>query len=137
MIRTRILTTIGAALLAGSFLAHAQAPAPGTEGKGMEQRQQMRERMKAAHEACMDKSDRRACMAEQMCAKSEDPAKCQARAKEHGQRHAKRMDERQAMHEACTGKRGDELQKCLHEQHKGKGHGEHRQHRGHGEKPKS
>lgn len=137
MIRTRFLTTIGAALLAGSFLAHAQAPAaPAADGKGrMEQRQQMRERMKAAHEACKDKSDRRACMTEQMCAKSEDPAKCQARAKEHGARHAKRMDERQAMHEACTGKRGDELQKCLHDQHKGrKGH---REHRGHGDKPRS
>jgi hypothetical protein len=135
MIRTRILTTIGAALLAGSFLAHAQAPAPKAEGKGMEQRKEMRERMKAAHEACKDKPDRRACMSEQMCAKSEDPAKCQARAKEHGQRHAKRMDERQAMHEACTGKRGDELQKCLGDQHKGKGG--HREHRGHGDKPKS
>lgn len=136
MIRTRFLTTIGAALLAGSVLAHAQAPAPAADGKGrMEQRQQMRERMKAAHEACKDKADRRACMAEQMCAKSEDPAKCQARAKEHGQRHAKRMDERQAMHEACTGKRGDELQKCLGEQYKGrKGHHEHR---GHGDKPRS
>jgi hypothetical protein len=135
MIRTRILTTIGAALLAGSFLAHAQAPAPAADGKGkMEQRQQMRERMKAAHEACKDKADRRACMTEQMCAKSEDPAKCQARAKEHGERHAKRMDERQAMHEACTGKRGTELQKCLGEQRKDKGH---HQHRGHGDKPRS
>ena len=135
MIRTRILTTIGAALLAGSFLAHAQAPAPKGEGKGMEHRKEMRDRMKSAHEACKDSPDRRACMTQQMCAKSEDPAKCQARAKEHGERHAKRMDERQAMHEACNGKRGTELQKCLGDQHKGRkgrdGHG------GHGEKPKS
>jgi|CXWL01.1.fsa_nt_gi hypothetical protein len=134
MIRTRILTTIGATLLAGSFLAYAQAPAPKAEGKGMEHRKEMRERMKTAHETCKDKPDRRACMSEQMCAKSEDPAKCQARAKEHGQHRAKRMDERQAMHEACTGKRGDELQKCLGDQHKGKGP---REHRGHGDKPKS
>lgn len=134
MIRTRILTSIGAALLAGSFLAYAQAPAPGAEGKGMEHRQQMRERMKGAHEACKDSPDRRACMTQQMCAKSEDPAKCQARAKEHGDRHAKRMDERQAMHEACNGKRGTELQKCLGDQRKGKGHGGHH---GHGDKPRT
>lgn len=76
MIRTRILTTIGAALLAGSFLAHAQAPAPKADGKGGEHQHQMREHMKGAHAACKDKPDRRACMSEQMCAKSEDPAKC-------------------------------------------------------------
>lgn len=131
MIRTRILTTIGAALLAGSFLAYAQAPAPGAEGKGMEHRKEMREHMKGAHAACKDKADRHACMREQMCAKAADPAKCQAEGKA---RMSKRMDERQAMHEACNGKRGDELQKCLGDQHKGKGH---REHRGHGDKPRS
>ena len=83
MIRTRILTTIGTALLAGSFLAYAQAPAPKAEGKA---------------------------------------------------RMGKHMDEPQAMHEACTGKRGAELQMCLGEQRKSKGH---REHRGHGDKPKS
>lgn len=131
MIRTRILTTIGAALLAGSFLAYAQAPAAGGDGKGGD-RHRMHEQMKGAHAACKDKTDRRACMREQMCAKAADPAKCQAEGKA---RMSKRMDERQAMHEACNGKRGDELQKCLGEQHKGRkgrdGHG------GHGEKPKS
>lgn len=129
MIRTRILTTIGAALLAGSFLAYAQAP--GAEGKGMEHRKEMREHMKGAHEACKEKPDRMACMREQMCAKAADPAKCMAEGKE---RMHKRLDERQAMHEACSGKRGDELQKCLGDQRKAKGH---HPHRGHGEKPKS
>jgi hypothetical protein len=54
-------------------------------------------------------------MTGQMCAKSADPAKCQERAKQHHARMSKHMDERQAAHEACTGKRGDELMKCLGE----------------------
>ena len=94
-----------------------------------EKREKMRENMKAAHEACKDKPDRRACMTENFCAKSEDPAKCQARAKEMREKHAQRMDERQKAHEACTGKRGEELGKCLREQPGMKGHhGRHMQH---------
>lgn len=86
-------------------------------------RKEMREHMKAAHEACKDNPDRRGCMTEQMCAKAPDPAKCQEKAKERHARMSKHMDERQKMHEACTGKRGDELMKCLDEQHKGqRGH---------------
>jgi len=80
-------------------------------------RKQFRENMKAAHEACKDKPDRRACMTEQYCAKQSDPAKCKERADQMRQRHATRMDEHQAMAEACTGKRGDALQKCYQEQH--------------------
>ena len=76
-------------------------------------RKEMRERYTAAREACKDKPDRRGCMTEQFCAKSADQAKCQAQAKERQAKMSKRMDERQAAHEACTGKRGDELQKCL------------------------
>ena len=76
----------------------------------------MRERMKAAYEACKDNADKRGCMREQMCAESPDPAKCQEKAKEHQQRMSQRMDERQKMHEACTGKRGDELMTCLGDQ---------------------
>jgi hypothetical protein len=52
-------------------------------------------------------------MTEQMCAKAQDPAQCQARAKERQARHNQRLDERQKMHEACNGKRGDELANCL------------------------
>jgi len=80
-------------------------------------RKEMRERHMAAREACKDKPDRRSCMSEQFCAKSQDPAKCQAQATERQVKMSKRMDERQAAHEACTGKRGDELQTCLHAQH--------------------
>ena len=108
----RLIPVLAAASFAlASTFASAQM-APGAPGKGP----QMREAMKAAHEACKDKPDRRACMAEQMCAKAPDPAKCQAYAKERGERMQQRMEARQKMHEACTGKRGDELMKCLHEQ---------------------
>ena len=92
-------------------------------------RKQMREKMQAAHEACKDKADKRACMTEQHCAKSANPAECQAKAKEHQAKMSKRMDEHQAAAEACTGKRGDELQKCYREQREKSGHG-----RGHTEK---
>ena len=129
-----------------AFMAHAQAPQGDGKGPGMmgpggghrmmkpcsqeadpakceANRKQMRESMKAAHEACKDKPDRRACMTEQHCAKSADPAQCKAKAKEHGARMSKRMDERQQAAEACTGKRGDELQKCYREQRQKSGRG--------------
>ena len=86
-------------------------------------RKEMRERMTQAREVCKDKPDRRGCMTEQFCAKSQDPGKCQAQAKEHRARSSQRMDERQAAHEACTGKRGDELQKCLSAQRGSSGRG--------------
>jgi hypothetical protein len=121
----KIASILGAALLCSAFALQAQTP-PKEPGKGMhgEHRKAMREKMKAAHEACKDKADRKACMTEQFCAKAQDPAQCQAKAKERQGKHAQRMEERQKMHEACNGKRGDELQKCLGEQHK-----QHRQHR--------
>src|SRR5260221_14111017 len=99
--------------------AMAGAQTPPTDGKHAE----MRERMKAAHEACKDKADQRACMAEQYCAKSPNPAECQAKAKEHQAKMGKRMDEHQAAAEACTGKRGDELQKGYREQREKSGRG--------------
>jgi hypothetical protein len=75
------------------------------------------EQMRAAYEACKDKPDRRACMTEQYCAKSADAAKCQAQAKERAQFAQKRLEQSQIMHEACNGKRGDELTKCIGDQH--------------------
>ena len=84
-------------------------------------RKEMRERFQAAREACKDKPDQRACMTEQYCAKAQDPAQCQARAKERQARHAQRADARQAIAEACTGKRGDELQQCYREQRQKRG----------------
>ena len=93
----------------------------GMSGPGMMGRQGMdparREQMKAAYEACKDKPNRQACMSEQVCAKSPDPAKCQAQSKERQARMSKHMDDRQAMHEACNGKRGEDLTKCMQGQH--------------------
>jgi len=117
----RFMPALAAACFALSAApAYAQGPA-GDAGKG-EHRKEMREKMKAAHEACKDKPDRRACMAESMCAKAPDPARCQANAKERHTKMSKRMDERQQMHEACTGKRGEELMKCLGDQRQKSGH---------------
>jgi hypothetical protein len=124
----RTLGLVGAALLCGSMLAYAQQT-PGGE-RTPEQRRQMHERMKGMMEACKDKADRRACMHEQMCAKAQDPAKCVAEGKA---RMMARMEERQKMHEACNGKRGEELAKCLGEQRKN--HPHHRRH--HGDKPRA
>jgi hypothetical protein len=120
----RTLPLIAAALLAGSAAALAQSSA-GAEGKAPERRQEMRERMKAAHEACKNAPDRRACMQEKMCEKAADPAKCRADAAERHQHMIARIEERQAMHEACSGRRGDELVKCLGEQRRS----QHREHR--------
>jgi hypothetical protein len=128
-----IATLLGAALLCGSLAVNAQSP--GGPGKGPmgehrmkpcsqepdpakceATRKEMRERVKAMHESCKDKTDRRACMTEQYCAKSPDPAKCQAQARERQAKMGQHMDARQAAAEACTGKRGDELHKCMGEQ---------------------
>lgn len=86
-------------------------------------RKEMRERFTAAREACKGNPDRRGCMTEQYCAKEQDPAQCQARAKERHARLSQRLDQRQAAHEACTGKRGEELQKCLGAQRGASGRG--------------
>jgi hypothetical protein len=48
-----------------------------------------------------------------MCKQSADPAKCEARAKEHAARRAK-------VAEACKGKQGEDLKNCVNEQHKKK-----------------
>jgi len=85
-------------------------------------RKEMRESIKAAHEACKGKADQQSCMRENYCAKAADPAKCQAQAKERQEKMARHMDQRQAMAEACTGKRGDELKKCYREQREKSGH---------------
>ena len=128
MNRSRLSALLGTTLLACSFALQAQTPpagglAPEAQKGHAERHSQMREHMKSAMEACKGKDDRRACMQEQMCAKAPDPAKCQAEGKARMTRH---MEERQKAHEACNGKRGDELMKCLESQRpkggKGQGH---------------
>jgi hypothetical protein len=79
-------------------------------------RKQMRENMKAAHEACKDAKDKRGCMTENFCAKQPDPAQCKAKAAEHQKKMSEHMDKHQAIAEACSGKRGDALQQCYREQ---------------------
>jgi len=120
----RTLSLLVAALIVAPAAALAQPPA-GAEGKGTHRRHEMREHMKAAREACKDASDRGACLREKMCDTAADAAKCRAEAAERHKRLIARMEERQAMHEACTGKRGDELMKCLGEQRRS----HHREHR--------
>ena len=116
-----LTTLLGAGLLCGALAASAQTPPASAEGHARptpEQREKMHEAFKAAREACKDSADKRACITQQMCSKASDPAKCQQRAKERHAHMSKRMDEHQAAAEACTGKRGDELMKCLGDQHK-------------------
>jgi hypothetical protein len=142
----RLTTSIAAALFCMSTgLAFAQAPSgdagkgPGAMGpgghRGMMQpcsqtadpakcevdRKKAREDLHAAHEACKGNADPRGCMAQQYCAKQADPGKCQERAKERSAQMSKRMDEHQAVAEACTGKRGEELQKCYREHRQARG----------------
>jgi len=106
---TTAVAAISLALTASFAVAQMQPGGP--------DRAKMHEGMKAAYEACKDKPDRHACMMESMCAKSSDPAKCQAHAKERGQHMQQRAEQRQKMHEACNGKRGDDLVNCMKGQH--------------------
>ncbi|MSQ64271.1 MAG: hypothetical protein EXR33_10660 [Betaproteobacteria bacterium] len=92
-----------------------QGMGPGMQGQAG--RGESHEQMKAAYATCKDKPDRRACMTEQYCAKSPDPAKCQAQAKERAQHGQQRLEQRQKQHEACNGKRGEDLTKCMQGQH--------------------
>jgi hypothetical protein len=121
-----LTTLLGAALVCGALAVQAQTPpAPSGEQRARptpEQREKIKEAYRAAREACKDNADKRACMTQQMCSKASDPAKCQDHAKERHARMGKHLDERQAAHEACTGKRGEELQKCLGEQRKHRHH---------------
>jgi Spy/CpxP family protein refolding chaperone len=137
----KLTAALAAAMFAlAATFAHAQAPSgdagkgPGMMGPGgghrmmkpcsqeadpakcEANRKAMRENMKQAWESCKSSTDRRGCMTQQMCAKAQDPAQCQAKAKERQQRHMKMMDEHQKAAEACTGKRGDDLMKCMHDQ---------------------
>ena len=117
--KTLIPALAAASLALASSFGFAQGTpgyGPGPGGWHQASRGDMRERMRGAYEACKDNPDRRACMTDQFCAKSPDPAACQARAKERAQFRQQRLEQRQKMHEACNGKRGDDLSTCLREQ---------------------
>ena len=136
----RFLPALAAACFAMSAsFAFAQAPSGDGKGGGMmerggphrmmkpcsqeadpakceAQRKEMHATFKQAFETCKSDADRRGCVTKQVCAKSPDPAKCLAGANERQQKHAQFRDARQKAAEACTGKRGDELSKCLRDQ---------------------
>jgi len=115
----RFTTAIAAVSLAlASSFALAQMSQGGPERGG--ERGRMHEGMRAAFEACKDKPDRRACVTEQVCSKASDPKRCFEHAKMRGEHMQKRAEDRQKMHEACNGKRGEDLANCMKTQHQQK-----------------
>ena len=111
-------TLVGALLLAGATALHAQTP-PADAGRAKpramrdctnapdpkaceERRQKIRTAREDARKACEGAKDpeRRDCMRKSMCARTPDPAKCEARAKERAERKAKRMQERKSAGDA-------------------------------------
>lgn len=125
--KTLIPALAAASLALAATFAIAQGTpghGPGMGGQGMGPgmhsqagRGESHEQMKAAYQACKDKPDRQACMTEQYCAKAADKAKCQAQAQERAQYGQQRLEQRQKLHEACNGKRGEDLTKCMQTQH--------------------
>ena len=108
-----VVAAVALALTAGFAAAQMSQGGPQRHESGGPDRAKMREAYMAAHEACKGKPDQRACMTEQICSKASDPKRCFEHAKKRGEHMAKRMEERQKMHEACNGKRGPELDTCL------------------------
>lgn len=122
----RLPMLIGAALVAASTFAHAQAPqgeAPkarrfdcsqAKDPKACEERRAKAKEMHAkALKACEaskgKEAEHRDCMQREFCAQTADPAKCSAAAKE-------RTAQRERIREACKGKTGDELKACIRQQ---------------------
>lgn len=105
---------IGAALIAASSFVHAQAPqgegAKPAQSEARKARKAMHAKAAKACEATKGKgSEHRDCMRREVCAQTQDPAKCEARAKEA-------MAKRDKIREACKGKEGDERRACIKEQ---------------------
>jgi len=114
---TKFIPALAAACLslcaATSFAQMSPSPSGERRSATPEQRQQFKERITAAREACKSATDQRACMTQQFCSKSENPAKCMEFAKKRSEHMQQRAEQRQKMHEACNGKRGDDLAACL------------------------
>jgi hypothetical protein len=98
---------IGSFMLAASTALFAQAPAQTAQPKDANrgrppcsqesdpakceaQRKEARAHYMAAREACKGSTDRGTCIAQQMCAKASEPAKCISNAKERMQRREMR-----------------------------------------------
>ena len=114
---TKFIPALAAACLslcaATSFAQMSPSPSGERRSATPEQRQQFKERITAAREACKSATDQRACMTQQFCSKSENPAKCMEFAKKRSEHMQQRAEQRQKMHEACNGKRGDDLANCI------------------------
>ncbi len=117
---------IGAALVAASTFAHAQAPqgdAPkarrfdcsqAKDPKACEERRAKGREMhakavKACEAAKGKQTEYRDCMQRELCAQTADPAKCEAAAKQ-------RSVQRDKIREACKDKTGEALKACIREQ---------------------
>lgn len=130
----RFTTTLAAALFSLSAgLAFAQQ-GPGDQGPGRPHRgfqpcsqtadpakceadrKKHREELRASREACKGNADQRGCVTQQYCSKQADPAKCQERARERHAQLTRRLEQHQLVAEACTGKRGTELESCYRDQ---------------------
>lgn len=130
-----IVASFLGALLAAPTL-HAQTAPAGKEGekhhstrmrdcskasdpKACEERHaKIRDAVTKAEESCKGKegADRRACMRDQMCAQSKDPAHCRQRVEKHAEHRAKRAEHRREVMKACEGKKDDELRKCVRDE---------------------
>jgi hypothetical protein len=127
-----ILASFLGALLAAPTL-YAQTPPAGKGGGGPaaakvrdcsqasdpkaceERRAKLRDAYKKAEEACKDKQgpDRRACMTDNICGQTKDPADCKVRAEKRGE---KRAEYRKEVQKACQGRKDDELRKCVRDE---------------------
>lgn len=92
---------IGASLLALSTGLYAQAPQPDPSAQKQERREKMRAAHEKARQACESKAEgeRRDCIRRELCAQSKDPAKCEARAKERAEKRSKMREHRREQHE--------------------------------------
>ena len=103
---------ITAALLASTTAVFAQSTPPSDAAKAREERRmKLKSAQEKARKACegKQKDEHRDCMRHEMCAQTKDPAKCEARVKEHASQRAK-------IREACKDKKGEELRACIREQ---------------------
>ncbi|MGQ0547833.1 MAG: hypothetical protein ACT4P3_21305 [Betaproteobacteria bacterium] len=97
-------------LAALCLAAPAFAQAPKADTPKPERREAFRQAHEKARKACEGKSgdEARDCMRREMCAQSQDPAACEARAKQRAERRA-------GLREACKDKKGEELKACIRE----------------------
>lgn len=98
----RLIPVFGAVLLAASASLYAQTPPAGPGGPGA-----------GPGSPGMHRGFD--------CGKAQDPKACEERRAKFRERHIQRLEERQKMHEACNGKRGDELVQCLQAQRPARG----------------